>query len=170
MLNPGKNNQFTVAAQGPVEQLQPYLGYVVQFPLATPIPVRPGQVVALTVGTWAPVLSYNLASKYYSYRQSRSFNCKTVGTQQNAVTAVGQTKSFACSYPGTRAEYSATEVTNPVVAIAAWLAPSGRPWGLPGRVVEKRAYMDGFSTRPRWRSRPPLLAKPAPECRARPPR
>ena len=115
VLNPGKNNQFTVAAQGPVEQLQSYLGYVVQFPLATPIPVRPGQVVALTVGTWAPVLSYNLASKYYSYRQSRSFNCKTVGTQQNAVTGVGQTKSFACSYPGTRAEYSATEVTNPVV-------------------------------------------------------
>lgn len=114
VLNPGRNNQFTVAAQGPAEQLQPYLGYVVQFPLASPIPVRAGQVVALTVPTWAPVLSYNLASKYYSYRQSRSSNCKTVGTQQNALTSVGQMKPFLCSYPGTRAEYSATEVTTPI--------------------------------------------------------
>ncbi len=114
VLNPLKGNRYTVAAQGPVERLQPYLGYVVQFPLATPIPVRPGQVMALTVQTWAPILSYNLASKYYAYRQSRSNNCKTVGTQQNAVTAVGQSKPFLCSYPGTRVEYSATELTNPI--------------------------------------------------------
>lgn len=113
VLKPLTNNRFTVVAQSPVEQLQPHLGYVVQFPLANPIPVRAGEVMALTVPTWAPMLSYNLASKYYSYRQSRSFDCKTVGTQQNALLSVGQTKSFLCAYPGTRAEYSATEVTNP---------------------------------------------------------
>ncbi len=115
VLQPLKNNRFTVVAQSPTEQLQPYLGYVVQFPLATPIPVKAGDVIALSVPTWAAVLSYNLASKYYSYRQSRSYNCKTVGTQQNAVLTVGATKPFSCSYPGTRVEYSATEVTNPVV-------------------------------------------------------
>jgi len=37
------------AAQGPVVQLQRYLGYVVQFPLSTPIPVRAGEAIGLTV-------------------------------------------------------------------------------------------------------------------------
>ncbi len=114
VLKPLKNNRFTVVAQGPAEQLQPYLGYVVQFPLASPIPVQAGDVIAVSVPTWAPILSYNLASKYYSYRQSRTYNCKSVGKQQNAVLTVGQTKAYLCAYPGTRAEYSATEVTSPV--------------------------------------------------------
>ena len=40
----------------PVLHLQPWLGYVVQFPLDTPLAVKPGEVVGLTVPTSAPVL------------------------------------------------------------------------------------------------------------------
>ena len=69
--------------------LQPYLGYVVQFPLATPIPVVPGEVVALTVPTWAPVLTYNLSTKI-AYRQSRTANCAHAGHYQNAQLTIGQ--------------------------------------------------------------------------------
>jgi hypothetical protein len=114
VLKPGKNNSWTVAAQGPVVQLQRYLGYVVQFPLSTPIPVRPGEAIGLTVPTWAPILSYNLSPKLYAYRQSRSSNCKAVGAQQNAQLRVGAAATYACTYPGTRAEYSGTELTTPV--------------------------------------------------------
>jgi hypothetical protein len=114
VLRPGKNGRWTVAAQGPIERLQPYLGYVVQFPLPTPIPVRAGEAIGLTVPTWAPVLSYNLSSKLYGYRQSRSQNCKSVGAQQNAQMTVGATAVYGCNYPGTRAEYSAVELTSPV--------------------------------------------------------
>jgi hypothetical protein len=114
VLKPGRNNRWTVAGQGPVVQLQRYLGYVVQFPLTRPIPVRAGDAIALTVPTWAPILSYNLSPKLYSYRQSRSFNCKSVGAQQNAQTRIGATTTYACSYPGTRAEYSGTELTTPI--------------------------------------------------------
>jgi hypothetical protein len=114
VLNRGKNNRWTVAAQGPVVQLQRYLGYTVQFPLSKPIPIRAGQAIGLTVRTWAPILSYNLSPKLYSYRQSRSSNCKTVGTQQNAQLSVGSGTTYGCAYPGTRAEYSGTELTTPV--------------------------------------------------------
>jgi hypothetical protein len=114
VLNPGRNNRWTVAALGPVVKLQPYLGYVVQFPLSRPISVRAGQAIGLTVPTWAPILSYNLSPKLYSYRQSRSQNCKSVGAQQNAQIRVGASTTYGCSYPGTRAEYSGTELTNPV--------------------------------------------------------
>jgi hypothetical protein len=113
VLNPGKNNRWTVAAQGPIVKLQPYLGYVVQFPLSKPISIRAGQAIGLTVPTWAPILSYNLSPKLYSYRQSRSQNCKSVGAQQNAQLRVGASTTYACSYPGTRAEYSGTELTTP---------------------------------------------------------
>jgi hypothetical protein len=114
VLRPGRNNSWTVVAQGPVVQLQRYLGYVVQFPLSKPISVRAGDAIGLTVQTWAPVLSYNLSSKLYAYRQSRSFNCKSVGAQQNAQLRVGARATYSCTYPGTRAEYSAVELTTPV--------------------------------------------------------
>jgi hypothetical protein len=114
VLRQGKNNRWTVAAQGPVVQLQRYLGYVVQFPLSTPIPVKAGDAIALTVPTWAPILSYNLSPKLYSYRQSRSSNCNNVGGQQNAQLRVGTTATYGCTYRGTRAEYGATELTTPV--------------------------------------------------------
>jgi hypothetical protein len=114
VLRPGKNNSWTVVAQGPVIRLQPYLGYVVQFPLPTPIPVKAGEAIGLTVPTWAPMLSYNLSPKLYAYRQSRSLNCKSVGAQQNAQLRVGARATYGCLYPGTRAEYSGVELTSPV--------------------------------------------------------
>jgi hypothetical protein len=114
VLRGGRNNRWTVVAQGPIERLQPYLGYVVQFPLPTPIPVRAGDAIGITVPTWAPILSYNLSPKLYAYRQSRSLNCKSVGAQQNAQLTVGAAAVYGCTYPGTRAEYSAVELTSPV--------------------------------------------------------
>jgi hypothetical protein len=114
VLRPGKNNNWTVVAQGPVLQLQPYLGYVVQFPLSTPIPLKSGEAIGLTVPTWAPILSYNMSSRLYAYRQSRSLNCKSVGAQQNAQLRVGASANYGCTYAGTRAEYSGVELTTPV--------------------------------------------------------
>lgn len=114
VLKPGKNSRWTVVAQSPLQNLQPYLGYVVQFLLKTPIPVTKGEALALTIPTWAPVLSYNLASSYYAYRQSRTFNCTKPGAQQNAQLTVGSSARYLCNYPGTRAEYAGVELTNPV--------------------------------------------------------
>lgn len=106
---------WEVAAEGPVQKLQPYLGSVVQFPLTTPIPVTKGETVALSVPTWAPVLTYDLPTKKFAYRQSRKFNCNNPGGLQNAQLTVNKTAVYACNYPGTRVEYSATEVTTPSV-------------------------------------------------------
>jgi hypothetical protein len=108
----GKNSNriWTVAAQTQAFHLQPYLGYTVQFPLSTPLPVSPGEVVALTVPTWAPVLSFNLPSKKFAYRQSRRENCQHSGNEQNAQLVVGGSASYICDYPGARVEYTATEL------------------------------------------------------------
>jgi len=105
--------QWKVVASSPIVHLQPYLGYVVQFPLATPLPVVAGEVVALTVKTWAPVLSFDLTPSLFAYRQSRSSNCTVPATTSHAQLTIGQSTRYTCNYAGTRVEYSATEITTP---------------------------------------------------------
>jgi len=112
----GKRTAWTwqVVTQSPVVDVQPYLGQVVQFPLATSIPVVRGETIALTTPTWAPVLSIDLPTDHFAYRQSRSKNCFNPPATSQAQVTVGQSTPYGCDYPGTRVEYSATEVTNPV--------------------------------------------------------
>jgi hypothetical protein len=119
VLKPGLpghgSNYLTVVATSPMFHVQPFLGYNVEIPLATQIPVVPGELVALTVPTWAPVLSYNLPTKEFSYRQSRKSNCANPGSFNNAQLTIGQNRNYGCVYPGTRVEYSATEITTPPI-------------------------------------------------------
>lgn len=111
----GKRSNFgwAVAAQSPPQALQPYLGQVVQFPLANPLPVVPGETVALTVPTWAPVLSFDLPTTRFAYRQSRRTNCTKPSTAIQAQLTIGDSIQYKCDYAGTRVEYTATEVTSP---------------------------------------------------------
>jgi hypothetical protein len=112
----GKKNQrnWQVVESSPVVDVQPYLGQVVQFPLTTSLPVTRGETIALTTPTWAPVLSIDLSTSHFAYRQSRSRNCNNPPSSSQAQTQVGQSARYVCDYPGTRVEYSATEITNPV--------------------------------------------------------
>jgi hypothetical protein len=87
----------------------------VTFPLATSLPVARGDVIALTTPTWAPVLSIDLSSKRFAYRQSRTSGCSSPPSSSVAQ-SVGQSTQYLCNYAGTRVEYSATEVTPSVPA------------------------------------------------------
>jgi hypothetical protein len=113
-LTDPKKREWTVEGQSERYHVQPYLGYTTQFVLKTPLPVTRGETVALTVPTWAPILTYNLPVKRFAYRQSRRANCANVGGQQNAVLTIGQAKDYKCDYPGTRVEYNATELITTV--------------------------------------------------------
>jgi hypothetical protein len=120
VLKPGPKNRYTVAAKSQTFHLIPFLGQVLQEPLALPpsftqftaLPVKRGEVVALSIPTWAPVLSYNLSTSKFAYRQSRMANCKKAAGSQTAQLSVGASTRYLCNYTGTRVEYSATEVTN----------------------------------------------------------
>jgi hypothetical protein len=120
VLRPGAKNTFTVVSQSGTLHLIPFLGQVLQQPLSlpptfktmTPLAVKPGDVIGLTVPTWAPILTYNLNASKFAYRQSRKANCKNSATANTAQTKVGQSEQYLCSYTGTRVEYSATEVLN----------------------------------------------------------
>ena len=111
--------QWQVVAESPAYHLSQYFGEVVQFPLAIPLKVVPGETIALTVPTWAPVLSFNLPLKSFAYRQSRSTGCSAPASSSEAQTVVGAPSvAYNCNYAGTRVEYTATEVTNPLPVCA----------------------------------------------------
>ncbi len=120
VLRPGPRHQFSVVTQSATFHLIPFLGQVLQEPFSLPpsftqftaLPVRAGDVIALTIPTWAPVLSYDLSASKFAYRQSRAANCKNSGAGQNAQLTIGANARYLCEYAGTRVQYSATEVVN----------------------------------------------------------
>ena len=109
-LRPRGGQRFSVAAQSSVIKVEPRLGTVATYPVSEPIRVSVGERLALTVPTWAPVLTYGLAIGQFSYRQSRASNCQNPPARQTAQNSVGATASYGCAYTGTRVQYTAREV------------------------------------------------------------
>jgi hypothetical protein len=120
VLKPGAKGSYTVRAQSGQYHVIPFLGKVLTEPLSLPpkfssftaLPVKRGDVLALSVPTWAPVLTYNLTAGKFAYLQSRSSDCTHAAGSQTAQLKVGARTRYGCSYTGTRVQYSATEVTN----------------------------------------------------------
>ena len=111
LLRQSKHVYSRVMASGPIEQLQPYFGQTVQFPLATAIPVKKGWVVGLTVPTWAPALT-PLLTDHSAWRASRpAKKCSDTATQ-TAQTQRLDLARYNCLYKA-RLAYSATLITNP---------------------------------------------------------
>lgn len=112
VLKVGKYLNDTVKAAGPLVSLAPYFGSFAQFPLAESIPVAKGDLIALTVPTWAPALQVGLPTDT-SWRASRSRKqCKDNETQ-TAQMNVGDKAQYYCLYRTARLVYSATLVTAP---------------------------------------------------------
>lgn len=119
---------YRVAGQSPVYQIQSQLGQVAEIPLITPLPVVRGEILALTVPTWAPVLSFDLSTTAFSYSQSRKetvtssgSSCNTSAGASLAQDTVGELSYYSCNYLGTRVEYSALEITTPTGGITSSL-------------------------------------------------
>ena len=115
ILKQTKALNYTLVAQSPLVQLQPYFGGTAQFPLANTIPVQKGERVALTVPTWAPALAIKLGNTT-SWRASRPKHTCTSATEastQTAQTTAGANVQYACLYQTARLLYTATLVSTP---------------------------------------------------------
>src|ERR1700754_4124206 len=81
VLRPGETLYSRTVTQSPLQQLEPYLGQVVQFPLGRALNVKKGYVIALTIPTWAPALT-PLLTDHSSWRASRpQGKCNDLQTQ-----------------------------------------------------------------------------------------
>lgn len=112
VLKPGKRLFGRVKRMTPLVELEPYFGQTVQFPLKESLWVKKGQLIALTVPTWAPALATGLGADT-SWRASREGgDCDDTATQ-TAQTDVRDLAQYRCLYQRVRLSYSATLITRP---------------------------------------------------------
>ena len=95
-----KPPQYTLVRQSPLEVLNPYFGSTPIFALDHPLTVLQGQVVALTVPTWAPMFAFNVSAEN-TWRGSRlPEHCASKEDIQGGhpQQGVGKTKTYGCYY------------------------------------------------------------------------
>jgi hypothetical protein len=110
-----KPPKYTLVRQGPIEVLNPYFGSTPVFALDHPLTVLQGQIVALTVPTWAPMFALNLSPEN-TWRGSRlPDHCISREDVQGGhpQQGVGKTKTYGCYYSEARLLYTATLVKKP---------------------------------------------------------
>jgi len=110
-----KPPKFVLARQSPLVVLNPYFGSKVIFALEHPLTVLRGQIVALTVPTWAPMFAFPLSAEN-TWRGSRQEDhCKSATDikEGHPQQGVGKTKTYGCFYAEARLLYTATVVKKP---------------------------------------------------------
>lgn len=110
-----KPPRYTLVRQGPLERLNPYFGSTPIFALEHPLTVLRGQVVALTIPTWAPMFAFNVSDED-TWRGSRMpKHCSSKADIQGGhpQQGVGKTKTYGCYYSNARLLYTATLVKQP---------------------------------------------------------
>jgi hypothetical protein len=108
----GPRLTWKLVAQSPPVKLEQYFGKTAQFPLETTIPVKKGDIVALTVPTWAPALALNFGNDT-SWRASRQKSQCSSTSSQSTHTQIGSSVQYYCLYQTARLTYSATLVSTP---------------------------------------------------------
>ncbi len=103
---------YKLVAQSPLIQLEPYFGLTVEFPLTTTLEAEKGDVIALTVPTWAPALALGY-EKNTSWRASRPTSQCSVTDTQTAHIKIGKLRQYDCLYQTARLTYSATLISTP---------------------------------------------------------
>jgi hypothetical protein len=106
------NLTYKLVAASPTVKLEKYFGKTAQFPLETTIKVKKGDIVALTVPTWAPALALGFG-KDTSWRASREKKQCSSTSSQSTQTSVGSAVQYYCLYQTARLTYSATLVSTP---------------------------------------------------------
>jgi hypothetical protein len=103
--------RYNLRAKGAIHVLTPYLGQTVKF--SAGLAVEKGDIIGITVPTWAPAFSQGLTTKNV-WRASREpgkcTNSEDV-RQGEAQTRVGTRATYGCKYSTARLLYTATVVS-----------------------------------------------------------
>jgi hypothetical protein len=102
--------RFNLRKQGSIRVLSPFLGRTVKF--GASLPVHRGDIVGLTVPTWAPAFAEGLSGRN-AWRASREPGACTNTTavrQGEPQQRVGRRATYGCRYSTARLLYTATVV------------------------------------------------------------
>jgi hypothetical protein len=102
--------RYSLVSQGAIKVLSPYLGQTVKF--GSNLEVEKGDIVGISVPTWAPMFAQGLESKN-AWRASRAPGTCTNSTsirEGEALESVNRRATFGCKYSTARLLYTATLV------------------------------------------------------------
>jgi hypothetical protein len=125
VMRPGRKLYARILAQGEPVALKPYFGQTAQFALEKSIPVKKGNVIAISVPTWAPALSINQPGTV-SWRASRPKGGCNDFAKPTAQTGTANVTRFFCLYRTARLTYTATVVSDPKPAADTTTGRTGR--------------------------------------------
>ncbi len=93
-------------------EVRQFFGASPSFALPRPLRVARGEIVALTVPTWAPAFARDLSRSNWWRSSRRRGDCDDV-TQRADFDDMGRVRTFGCTYHTARLLYTATFVPNP---------------------------------------------------------
>src|SRR6201990_3029164 len=108
---PGTNPpRYNLRRQGAVKVLTPYLGQTVKF--GSSLKAERGDIIGITVPTWAPVFSQGLAAKnvWRARRETGACTNSTDIRQGQPQEVPGKRSTYGCKYTTARLLYTATLV------------------------------------------------------------
>ncbi len=114
-----RSPRYILLRESRTEPLRAWFGNTASFPLDRPLKVGPGQIVALTIPTWAPAFAVDNAgsSRWLASRRetSRRGGCVTAGGFANIAAGSahqrrGSRRTYGCAYRGARLLYSVSFV------------------------------------------------------------
>jgi hypothetical protein len=111
-----KPPRYKLLRQGPLQTLNRYFGSTPVFALEHPLTVLKGQIVALTIPTWAPAFAINVGegNTWRGSRQSGDCASKQDIQTGKPQQGVGKLKTYGCYYSEARLLYTATIVKGAV--------------------------------------------------------
>ena len=109
---PKAKDGAVVSREGELVKLKPYFGRTVQIALQRSIWVKKGQIIALTVPTWAPALATGLDSTTAWNASRGKGQCEDTQGQTSQL-AVKQFSDYYCKYTTARITYSAQIIPDP---------------------------------------------------------
>jgi hypothetical protein len=110
---PDGHRTHKLLAQSDVFELEDYYGSTPSFALAEPLRIRKGNILGLTLPTWAPAFTTTSLGSDHAWRSSRERgSCDDTGVQAAQQVLDGR-RSYDCFYRGARLIYSATFVPDP---------------------------------------------------------
>lgn len=107
--------RYRLLRQSPVQVLNRHFGRTAVFALAHPLPILRGQVVALTIPTWAPMFAFNIGEEN-TWRGSRPpRKCASKADIKNGHPQMRRRtiRTYGCYYSNARLLYTAILVKKP---------------------------------------------------------
>jgi hypothetical protein len=114
ILKPARTKQrHRLVAQSELFNLEPYFGTTATFALEKSLSVRKGEIIGITVPTWAPAFAHGLDEDNVWRSSNHAEDCTSATPPPAAQMSLGSLRIYGCLYRTARLLYSVHYVIDP---------------------------------------------------------